>query len=56
MFAEQMRSLDTLNSFHNNQNILWDNAPYSVITETRSYGIASNEMDFEFNQISLFRW
>ena len=38
-----MRSLDALNSIDNNQNIAWDKRAYSLITETRSYGIASND-------------
>ena len=34
-----MKSLNTLNSFRNNQNIAWDNGAYSVIT------IADNQND-----------
>ena len=37
-----MRSLNTLNSIDNNENIVWDKGTYSLITETRSYDIASN--------------
>ena len=41
-FVGPMRSLN-INSIDNNQNIAWDNAAYSLITEARSYGVASNE-------------
>ena len=39
-----MRSLNALNSIDNNENITWDNRVYSLITEMRSSGIASNEL------------
>ena len=32
-----MRSLNALNSIHNNQNIAYDNGAYSLITKIRSY-------------------
>ena len=41
-FAGRVRSLNTLNFVHNNQNITWDNGAYSLITETLSYDKASN--------------
>ena len=43
-FAGPIRSLNTLNSIHNNQNIAWDKGAYSPITETRSYYLASNDV------------
>ena len=36
-----MRSPNTLNSIDNNQNIVWDKGANSLITQTRSYYIAS---------------
>ena len=42
-FTEPMRSFNTLNSIDNNQNIAWDKGAYSLITETRSYDLTSNE-------------
>ena len=36
-----MRSLNTLNSTDNNQNIVWDKGAYSLITQTCSYYITS---------------
>ena len=40
-FTRPMRSLNALNSIHNNQNIAYDNGAYSLITKIRSYYIAS---------------
>ena len=43
-FAGTMRSLNTLSSFHNNENIVWDIGAYSLIAEMRFYvTMASNE-------------
>ena len=39
-----MRSLNLLNYIDINQNIAWDKGAYSLITEMRSYDIASNEL------------
>ena len=45
-----MRSLNTLNSIHNNQNIVWDYGAYSLITKMHTYYIISN-----IGQIHLIR-
>ena len=37
-----MKLLNALNSIHYSQNIVWDKGTYSQITETPSYGKASN--------------
>ena len=37
-----MRTLHTLNSIDNNENISWDKVACTLITEKRSYGIASS--------------
>ena len=39
-----MRSFNTLNYIHNNQNIAWDNWAYSLITKTHYYYIANGAM------------
>ena len=38
-----MKSLNTLSSIDNNQNIVQDTEAYSLITEIRSCGIAIND-------------
>ena len=40
----------SVNFFDNNQNIAQDNGAYSLITETRSYGIASNDKNQNYTQ------
>ena len=42
-FAGQMKSLNALNSSDNNQNIASNKRAYSLITETFSYAILSND-------------
>ena len=39
---ELSKKSNTSNSVHNNQNIVWNNRVYSLITEMHSYYIASN--------------
>ena len=57
-FAGPMRSLNTLNSIENNQNIVWNKGVCSPIKETCSYGTASNAGRLKFleNQTSSLRY
>ena len=42
VFARPIRSFNVINFVDNDQNNPWYKGAYSLISETRSYGIASN--------------